>query len=126
MKYIFKNRLFCAISGNVRLPLCLLFLLLIAGCVKGTGTPGVDDSSSKYNAEELAKDWREQVRKNPQNPYEGYNYPADNDSEYSPPRKPKKISPYDNEDSNYGKFPRYNPDDDNMPIDPKHYPLYWD
>lgn len=82
--------------------------------------------SDKYNVDSMAKDWREQVRKNPRNPYEEFNLPADNDSDYRAPKKIKKNKPLpiDNEDSNYGKFPRYNPDDDNTYLAPEDYPLY--
>jgi hypothetical protein len=98
----------------------------------------------------LTKDWHEQVQKNPYNPYENNGYPSDNDGEYYYPVRPAiknqqkpeqaahpRSQTYprsyknlpkveDNEDSNYGKFPKYNPDDDNQSIDSKNYPLYLD
>ncbi len=116
---------------------CLLAaaVLLLPSCAQNPQTQATD---SKYITDTLAKDWREQVRKNAVNPYE------DNDNEYSSPKvrkaktnTPQKVYKYqyppgtvilppisDNEDSNYGKFPRYNPDDDNTYLDPKDYPLY--
>ncbi len=131
MRYISQTRLF-AIKSNVRLLLSAVFVLLVTGCASSEKSRELDSRSSKYSTDSLAKDWREQVRSNPTNPFEGRTYPADNDSEYMPPRKGSKVPHgggsslpvYDNDDSNYGRFPRYNPDDDNMPIDPKHYPLY--
>lgn len=108
--------------GNVQLLFSAVMLFLVAGCASKPAAP----DTSGYSVDSLAKDWRAEVRKNPNNPYEGKVYPQDNDSDYTPPKKLKKISPIDNEDSSYGKFPRYNPDDDNAPIDPKKYPLYFD
>ena len=132
MRYISKAKYLYGIKGNARLVLSVAFILLVAGCASSERSKELDETSSKYSSDSLAKDWREQVRKSPQNPYEGRAYPSDNDSEYMPPKKGRASSPgngngvppYDNDDSNYGRFPRYNPDDDNMPIDPKHYPLY--
>lgn len=133
MRYISRTRPFYATRINARLLLSAATILLVTSCVNYKASRELDERSSKYTTDSLAKDWREQVRNNPKNPYEGGNYPSDNDSEYLPPKKGNRntpnnntgIPPYDNDDSNYGKFPRYNPDDDNMPVDPKNYPLYY-
>jgi len=108
-----------------------LIVLLISGCVEKR-LP-----TAPKTADGLAKDWREQVRKNQHNMYEGY--PADNDNDYRAPRVRQQrnedgndnywqgSSPIsDNDSSNYGRFPRYNPDDDNVYLDAKDYPLYMD
>lgn len=121
-----------------------IILLLISSCTS-LQTPTANKENNTYNADTLAKDWREQVRKNPNNPYEGRGYPADNDSEYYSPKKrtttkgqakggsnqqpsQRNMPAFeDNDDSSYGRFPRYNPDDDNAyPSESKDYPLYLD
>ncbi len=110
------------------------FMTVLSSCTTLQEHNVNDNDNSKYNAHSLAKDWREQVRKNPYNPYESSAYPNDNDSEYYyPAKKPKKkysSNPKNNvdndSDSSYGRFPRYNPDDDNLYLDPKQYPLYLD
>lgn len=121
--------------------------LQLTACVPNQAQIATNNYAANYTTNSLAKDWREQVRKNPNNPYETSGYPVDNDSEYYYPKKtgtkngknnnsqkPKPSSNqkdntpifYDTEDSSYGKFPRYNPDDDNIYLDPKQYPLYLD
>lgn len=133
MRYISRIRPFYATKGNARLLFPVIIILLVVSCTSSQKSQELDERSSKYTTDSLAKDWREQVRNNPKNPYEGRNYPVDNDSEYMPPKNGSRnipnnnagIPPYDNDDSNYGRFPRYNPDDDNMPVDPQHYPLYY-
>ena len=121
-----------------------IILFLISGCIinKLQTSPTED----QFSADNLAKDWRAQVRKNPTNPYEGRIYPEDNDINYYAPKKRTATTPTatktvrrqpssqsqlyktpaleDNEDSYYGKFPRYNPDDDNVYTESKDYPLY--
>jgi hypothetical protein len=123
--------------------LLLVLLFMISACINTPQSSGIDSSS--YTTENLAKDWRAQVRKNPNNPFEGAAYPADNDSGYYAPKKNiSKVGskrtpmrqgqgyydvpndPGDNDDSSYGRFPRYNPDDDNVYTDSKNYPLYQD
>jgi hypothetical protein len=117
--------------------------ILVAGCIPHPPEPQVKRESKTKT---LAKDWREQVRKSPDNPYEGYSYPADNDSDYYYPTKRVNNSnnrkqynsqqfndyygdnnyPADNDNQYYGRFPKYNPEDDNTYSDPKNYPLYLD
>src|SRR4051812_35576478 len=66
-------------------------LCLISACVNNT--PIEQTQYQKYDADKLAKDWREQVRKNPNNPYEGLS--SDNDADYYAPKKniAKNIKP---------------------------------
>ena len=106
--------------------------------------------NSKYNVDTITHDWHDRVKKNPNNPYENNGYSGDNDTDYAYPtrrvmknaprsapapvrQQPSNPSGYknmpafdDNNDANYGRFPKYNPDDDNQPINSKNYPLYLD
>ncbi len=140
-KYAFK--LFCKNSNSLYLLLAYIFLL--SACAENLH-PSTPNPVTSYKTDDLAKDWREQVRKNKANPYEGYNYPSDNDSDYFYPNKKNSLKTHtkapqrpssqqnnkyknlplndESDDSSYGKFPRYNPDDDNVYIDSKSYPLY--
>jgi|GEM_PF-5182989 len=131
-------------------------LLSTTSCVRvSPDTTVTNPTGNKYNVDTLTKDWHDQVRKNPNNPYENNGYPADNDSDYyyptrrvmrsgqKPAQRPQQQQPQqqrpayspgyknlppieDNDDSNYGRFPKYNPDDDNQVIDSKNFPLYLD
>lgn len=120
-------------ANAVRNILAVLFAIFIFdGCAFPFKETESSKVSTQYNVDTMAKDWRSQVRKNIPNPYEQFNLPADNDSDYKAPKNTKKKAktsvqyPVDNNDSSYGKFPRYNPDDDNLYLDPKNYPLYMD
>lgn len=134
-------RIFYKASGKQVLAMPVI-LMLISSCAD-LKIPEKSQAPDQYNADELAREWRAQVRQNPHNPYEGRSFPADNDSEYSAPKKrtqknsaktygkqpsQNNMPAYeDNDDSSYGRFPRYNPDDDNAyPSESKDYPLYLD
>lgn len=105
-------------------------LCLLSGCTAAQNKRAVFEENAaradRYNTDSLAKEWRKNVRENPHNPYESSGY-RDNDWEYRHPKKRTRTSqPYQDNDSTYMRYPRYNPDDDNTYLDPEHYPLYLD
>jgi len=59
----------------------ILFLLIQACAVTPDSNPALL-MRADYQAEILAKNWHEQVKKNPHNPYDARNLPGDNDRDY--------------------------------------------
>lgn len=131
MKLFSVEKIFCTKYFNFWLLFPALLLILNTGCAQNDPVAEANAiRADKYRTDSLAKDWRNQVRVRPQNPYEQYGY-HDNDEDYRAPIKrkvPRKydIPVYEDNDSGYGRYPRYNPDDDNTYLNPQRYPLYMD
>lgn len=113
-------------------------LVLLSGCVSEYYPPSVNTRDGGYNASELSKNWRSQL-KNKQ-------FPADNDSDYVYPsfknggKFPPPPNPYgypyippnpysqppyprDNDAGYTNPYPRYDPEADNSAFE---YPLFFD